>query len=589
MKHWRSVAIYVAALILLVSFLSSCDRESSNIIARVGTRLITVQEFEQEFARGKSTQAVRDATLEEKRKFLDDLINRKMKIIDGYQHNLDKDKAILEKLAEQEREFKFFRLIDREVVEKIIPESLLRDYYDKSSREVKISQIAINFDPNNAEQKQQALKRAQDILARLKHDENFNAVARETSEDPNTAKMGGSKGYLKWGIVSYDDPIYVAAFSLKKSEISKPIETRNAYFIIKVDDIKNYPYQPFEQNREKIRNQFTTFRRNQIYEGYYKYLDELKARYHFKFDAKNLEFFLTKLNQRPDSSANVPQNLQERTIANFNEAEKKKILASYDDGRITIGDVIIELSKFPARRRPQFTDVSAVQEFINTYRNLGPLRLLAIACEEKNIDQDAEFKKFVAGEREKKILEHITRIQVQDKAEVTAEDVRAYFEQHREEYKKPEMRDVQQIFVKDLKTAEIVAKRARQGSDFGRLFRQYNEDESLKTEQGKTTMSKGRAVLGNVVFKMKVDDISDPIKLGVGYYVVKLLAINEPTLQIFEEAEKFVTPAVRKLSYEQREAEWVAALRKRIDFVIYEQNLEKAGKRYVGDDVVYTE
>ncbi len=589
MKLLKIVAGYFAILILLLCLFTSCGKKESNIVARVGTRLITAQEFEQEFAKGKNTQAVRKATFEEKRAFLDNLINSKLKIIDGYQQNLNKDKAFLDRIAEQERSIKFNRLIEKEVIEKIIPESALKDFHDKSSKEVKISQIAVNFDPNNSDQKARALKRADEIVNRLKNNETFSAVAAETSEDAITAKTGGSKGYLKWGIVSSDDPIYAAAFSMKRNEISDPIENKNAYFIIKVDDIRSYPSRPFEQNRDKIRNQFYTFRRNEINEGYFQYLDELRAKHNLKYDAKNLELFITKLNIRPDSLSDVPQNLKELPIANFNETEKKKIVASYRDGWITINDVIAELNKFPAPRRPQFKDASEVQDFINRYRDMAPLRLLEKECEDRNIANDAEFKKIMSNMRDNLILENVRRLQVNDKVTLTADDVRKYFEQHREEYKNPEMRDVQQIYVKDKKIAETIMNRARRGADFTRLFRQYNQNESLKKDEGKTQMSRGRAGLGNIVFNLKINDISDPIRLGDGFYVVKLLAINEPTLKAFEEAERMITPAVRKIAIETRDAEWAKELRSRISFVIYEQNLEQAGKNFVGEDMVFSE
>ncbi|HEX9975107.1 MAG TPA: peptidyl-prolyl cis-trans isomerase [bacterium] len=589
MKLLKFVAGYFAILILLFCLFVSCGKKDSNLVARVGTRLITAQEFEQEFAKGKSTQAVRKATLEEKRAFLDNLINSKLKIIDGYQLNLHKDKTFLDRITEQERSIKFNRLIEKEVIEKIIPESALKDFHEKSNTEVKISQIALNFDPNNSDQKARALKRANEIVNRLKNNETFSAVAAETSEDAATAKTGGSKGYLKWGIVSSEDPIYAAAFSMKRNEISDPIETKNAYFIIKVDDIRSYPSRPFEQNRDKIRNQFYTFRRNEINEGYYQYLDELRVKHNLKFEAKNLELLITKLNMRPDSLSDVPQNLKELPVANFNEIEKKKIVASYHDGWITINDVIAELNKFPARRRPQFKDASELQDFIIKYRDMVPLRLLEKECDDRNIDNDAGFKKIMSNVRDNLILENAKRIQVNDKVTVTSDDVRKYFELHREEHKNPEMRDVQQIYVKDKKTAETIMNRARRGTDFTRLFRQYNQSEALKKDDGKTQMSRGRAGLGNTAFNMKINDISDPIKLGDGFYIVKLLAINEPTLKTFEEAERMITPTVRKIAFETRDAEWVKELRSRISFVIYEQNLEQAGKNFVGEDMVFSE
>ena len=584
---------YFAFLILSLCLSISCSKKDPDIVARVGTRLITVQEFEQEFAKGKTTQSVRNATVAEKSEFLDKLINDKLKIIEGIQQNLHKDKEILNQITEQERITKLKRLVEKEVIEKIIPESELREIHDRFSKEVKISQIVIKFDRNNAEQKSRALKRAEEIVNRLNKKESFEKVAEATSEDLNTSQQGGRKGYLKWGIVSSQDPIYAAAFSMKRNEISDPIETNDAYVIIKIDDIRTYPARPFELAREKLRYQVYSFRRSEINEGYYKYLDDLRKKHNVKFDAKNLELFWTKLNQRPDSLTETQQSFKEASsvAAKFSEIEKKRILASYDDGWITINELIAELEKFPARRRPQFKDVFEVQEFINNYRDLVPLRLIELEAKRKNISNDAEFLKTIATERDRIILNKMRRLRVDENLTVSPDDLRSYFEQHREDYKNPEMRDVQQIYVRDKQRAETVAASARRGADFTRLFDRYNESEALKKEnnQGRTQMSRGRAVLGNIVFNMQINDISDPVKLGDGFYVVKLLAINEPTLQTFEEAENAITPKVRNIIRDKKQAEWEAELRSRINFVVYKHNLEQAGKNFVGDDVVLTE
>lgn len=586
----KSFKVYQSLLILMMLSLiliSHCSREDTLLVARVGGRKITLSEFENEFAKSKNVEMLKKATLEEKMKFLEGMVNRQLKIIAAYQQQLDKDEKIIEQVKLNSDRFMFDRLIELEVIQKILPESELKDYYEKANKEIKIRQILVKFESNIPEQKEIAFKRAKRIVERLKQREDFAKLAAENSDDMNTANKGGDKGYLKWGPRSSENPVYVAAFSMKENEISDPIETANSYYIIKVVHVKKYSGPPYEQERERIRRIIYSIRNNEITQAIYDYLDKLRNKYQVQFNDEAIELFVVQyLSPTVNNSDMTKDTLNAPTknnipLDNFTENNKKLTVTNFRNSKLTVGDLIEEIKKYPPHQRPGFKNREEVKDFINS--RIIPLYLLEQEAKFKNISNDKIVKDRIKSLRENIMINNIQRIQVNDKLEITDDDLLKYFNEHREDYKNPEKREIQQIYVADKKVAENVVRRARRGEDFSKLFLRYNKKEALKKDVGKSEITRGQAGIGNASFKINKGEIADPIQIGKEFSVVKVLNIIEPTLKTFAEAKNNVSSQVRRIFLENREKVWIDELRSRINYAIYEPNVNKSFKRNVPD------
>lgn len=81
-----------------------------------------------------------------------------------------------------------------------------------------------------------ALARAETARARAVKGEDFAKLARSLSEDTGSAAQGGDLGYNKRGkmVAPFDD----AQFSLPAGELSKVVETRFGYHVIKVEGVR---------------------------------------------------------------------------------------------------------------------------------------------------------------------------------------------------------------------------------------------------------------------------------------------------------------------------------------------------------------
>jgi peptidyl-prolyl cis-trans isomerase D len=122
----------------------------------------------------------------------------------------------------------------------------LRSYYDAHREEyrvpeqVKVSHILIKTPLPGADGKvdekgvAEAQRRAEDLLKQVKGGGNFEDLAKKYSEDPGSAKQGGSLGWIGRGqtVPEFEK----TAFSLPKGQISDLVKSSYGFHIIRLDD-----------------------------------------------------------------------------------------------------------------------------------------------------------------------------------------------------------------------------------------------------------------------------------------------------------------------------------------------------------------
>ena len=122
----------------------------------------------------------------------------------------------------------------------------LRSYYQqhqdeyRNPEQVKVSHILIKTPLPGADGKvddkgvAEAQRRAEDLLKQVKGGGNFEELAKKYSEDPGSAKQGGSLGWIGKGqtVPEFEK----TAFSLPKGQISDLVKSSYGFHIIRVDD-----------------------------------------------------------------------------------------------------------------------------------------------------------------------------------------------------------------------------------------------------------------------------------------------------------------------------------------------------------------
>jgi peptidyl-prolyl cis-trans isomerase D len=130
-----------------------------------------------------------------------------------------------------------------------------RDQY-RVAEQAKVSHILIKTPLPGADGKvdekgvADAQRRAEDLLKQLKAGAKFEDLARKYSEDPGSAKEGGSLGWIGKGrtVPEFEK----AAFSLPKGQISDLVKSSYGFHIIRVDDRQDAHMKTLEEVKGEI-------------------------------------------------------------------------------------------------------------------------------------------------------------------------------------------------------------------------------------------------------------------------------------------------------------------------------------------------
>ncbi len=243
-------------LLLAVTFgLFSCTPEHSKIIvAEYDDAEITMGDFENAYVKNVgSIEKARKDSLEDYKNFLDLLVNYKMKLKDAYVRGLDKDPDLNNEMEQYRKNIAVTWFLDKNLVEKGI-----KDLYEKRKNELRVSHIMIKTDTLSDEE---AKRRAEEVIARIKKGEKFEDLVKEYSDDKYSVNQGGDVYYFVAGeiLADFEDAAYATPVD---SIYPEPVKTRFGYHIIKVTDRK--PYRPqirakhillaFKDKNGKMRN-----------------------------------------------------------------------------------------------------------------------------------------------------------------------------------------------------------------------------------------------------------------------------------------------------------------------------------------------
>jgi peptidyl-prolyl cis-trans isomerase C len=120
---------------------------------------------------------------------------------------------------------------------------------------VKVRHIFISAPKDStAELKDKAKAKAEDLLRQIRKGEDFGKIAREYSEDSDSAAKDGDLGYIAAGKTNSQE-FENAAFALKPGEISNIVETPFGFHIIRSDERREKRTASFDETKEYIRAQ----------------------------------------------------------------------------------------------------------------------------------------------------------------------------------------------------------------------------------------------------------------------------------------------------------------------------------------------
>jgi peptidyl-prolyl cis-trans isomerase SurA len=652
--------ISISAIILFFGLIGCNPKESETLVARIGDEKMTVKYYEELYLKNNGgKESVKNATMENKKRFLDLIVNYRLKVQEAVQRGYAEDPEIRKELADYRQSLAVPYLLEREVSDPNIrqlyerrkvdvrvshilirpdspkPEDTLRawnvgmdvirrlkagerfdslalhysavpsvqkdggDLYfftggmtipvfedacyglnigevyptpvktqygyhiikltDKRPRvSVKASHILIRFNPDSTADTLRAWNEIQDILKTARTGGNFEALAKQLSQDPGSAPNGGDLGYFERRRMVPE--FETVAFALKVGEISNVVRTAFGYHIIKVADIK----QPaaFDDVKDELKQ---TYQQLRYMDDYQAYTAKLRKETNYKVYQDTLTLFLS----RVDTTKTTSDSAWDANITNNDRA---KVLFAFDAQNIILDSVVSKI-KSSIEFRGTALNFAGVSQAI---QRISEMKLVEYSA--KNVEKKyPEFGKIMKDYEEGVLLYKIEQTEVWNKVSVTDSALHLYFDATRDTFRFPDRVDISEIYVNSDSASKSIGQRLKSGENFDTLAAHNTQRADYKEKRGRWgLLAESENDLAAKGFKMNVGMISEPFPYEGGYSIVKVNSKEKARLKTFEEAGPELSNRFQEYESKRIEKAWVDSLKKKYRVEVNEPLLQKA-------------
>lgn len=569
----RKIANSLVFLIILILTISlvGCGKNESDIVAKVGDRVIHIGQILGPIKRYDVKYISAEAELETKRMMLDSLISRELLIIAAYENNMENENEVVRVIEGESVKFLLDALFEKEIISKARPsEAEIKDYYNRLGEEIKTSHIVVD-----------SLSKANEILEMLKQGEVFEDLAINYSIDPTAKRNQGDLGWISWGMMVND--FQEAAFALQSGEISAPVKSDFGYHIIKVVDRKPIEHRPsYDEQKSQIRSMIIERRRQVIMRDY---IAEIKEKYPVNIEKPTCQFVLNKLAYLyPDTIINRPRWRNSFDPKQLDRDEQALIIGTFEGGQLTLGDYVDRIQNLPEKNRPDFDDYDSLATVIF---QMSLWDILGVEARKMGLEEDEDYIRKVTRLREFAMADLMLNDSLPSKVELSEEDLIEYYNTHPEEFTSQPRYYLLEI---QLGSREEAMK-DRETISSEDEFRRRAGRKTLRPGKKRTGGDLGIVVrdqypeLFDAAQKVSVGKITEPVKMGSKWSIAWVKEKYKPELVDIESVRHVI---IDKLTLEKTQLileDWVEDMKKRVEVIIYDDVITNTIDESIYDDV----
>ncbi|MBI3794319.1 MAG: peptidyl-prolyl cis-trans isomerase [Nitrospinae bacterium] len=173
------------------------------------------------------------------------------------------------------------------------------------------------------------------------------------------------------------------------------------------------------------------------------------------------------------------------------------------------------------------------------------------------------------------LMEKLLAIKISKMVSVTDDEVRKYYDEHPDEFKKPARARVLNILTDNADDAEKIRGSLANGADFSEMAKKYSK--SPEAEQGgdlgMTEEGQMPKELDEVIFKLKENETSKVIKSAYGFQIIRVTKTEKAGITPFQDAKEKIHNRMFQERLEKRFSEWLQELRRNAKVTVYTDKL----------------
>jgi peptidyl-prolyl cis-trans isomerase C len=263
----------------------------------------------------------------------------------------------------------------------------------------------------------------------------------------------------------------------------------------------------------------------------------------------------------------------------LSDADKAQVVAKVDGVAITVGEFAERINKQSPYIRARYTSIERKKEFLD---NMVRFEVLAKEAQRRGFDKDPEvvhsLKQAMIQKLMKEEFENPTAA-----ANVPEAELKKFYDEHLDEYRKPEQVRISQIVTKDKKTADKAAAQAKAKPQDAKLFRdlvtQHSVDEESKARGGdvryfgKDDAEIAKGVIAAAFALQNIGDVAAPVQTDKGFVVVKLTGRRKELNRTFEEVKKQIENRLYRERRTKGMEDFVSGLKGKAKIEVFEEKL----------------
>lgn len=424
---------------------------------------------------------------------------------------------------------------------------------EKSLGEVTVSHIMVAFNKDKTEE--QAAKRIKEIQAQLKEKASFESLAKQYSDDRNTAINGGKINRFGQGALN-SESFEKVAFGLKeKGELSEPVKTKYGWHIVKL--IEKHPPKTFEELKGELTQRVKKDSRSKLITE--SFINSLKEKYGLEKNEKALSYFKKIV---PSTIFNEKWNFSE------DDANLKKNLFKIGDQNFTY----LDFAKFIQNKGTRKSNTKEVAVLVDRiYEDYESAMLLQYY--EENLEQDnQDFANVISEYRDGLLLFDLMETKIWNAAKTDSIGLQKYYDSRKNNYIQNESYKIMKASSANKELITKVEKLLKKGKDVNAIKKEVNTSETNKvlfTEQ---------------IVEKDVDDLAGKFSGKSGEIIsttednyitlIKVIEVIPSRIKTFEETKGKVINDFQ----EDLEKQWLNELRGKYSVELNEKILKKIKK-----------
>lgn len=388
-----------------------------------------------------------------------------------------------------------------------ITDSEVRQYFKKYGGEIQFGVLVV---PDSA--------LMDSIYERLESGGDWDKLVLEYSTMKLGKKRGGSRGYVPFG--QYDEQTQSKAYDLDYGQYTKPFRSKYGWsMVMSYDRIKHS-----NEDLEREWNRYKTIasRYSQMLQTD-EYKKKIMEDYNYKINWDIVDL-MAQVSDSIKSAGSLPKDMPSSAYLQYqgfsSETLKRKIV-SYTGEGFTIRDYLDIMESFNPYRSPELQDKYVMEFFCKGYARD---HILVDRALKLKVDTLRAYKDALIEHEENWLIQEYNKQLMGGVKTATDEDIQKYYEEHPDDFFRPEQIRVSAISLKTEKEAQKLLQRLKSGANFGVMARKYSTDKKTASLGGDFNFFtvKRFTEIYNAAAGMEISQLGGPVKMYGNYWVFKV-------------------------------------------------------------------